>query len=67
MKDNHGVILYTQIFEMSDEINLFKLILVYEKIEDIIKNLHALHAYITKGLKAIYKWSYIERRTRSTL
>lgn len=37
MKDNHGVILYTQIFEMSDEINLFKLILVYEKIEDIIK------------------------------
>lgn len=33
MKDNHG----TQIFEMSDEINLFKLILVYEKIEDIIK------------------------------
>lgn len=37
MKDNHGVILYAQIFEMSDEINLFKLILVYEKIEDIIK------------------------------
>lgn len=37
MKDNHGVILYIQIFEMSDEINLFKLILVYEKIEDIIK------------------------------
>lgn len=37
MKDNHGIILYTQIFEMSDEIDLFKLILVYEKIEDIIK------------------------------